>query len=45
MADIAAVFHWTPAAMTEMTITEILDWRDRAVERWNRMHAAPDKNR
>lgn len=45
MADIAAVFHWAPAAMADMTITEILDWRDLAVERWNRMHAAPDKNR
>ncbi|MFI8682301.1 GpE family phage tail protein [Brevundimonas diminuta] len=44
-ADIAAVFHWPPSAMEDMTVTEILDWRDRAVERWNRMHAAPDQGR
>ncbi|HBY42426.1 MAG TPA: GpE family phage tail protein [Brevundimonas sp.] len=46
-ADIAAVFHYwpSPTPMEEMTITEILDLRDRAVERWNRMHAAPDQGR
>ena len=31
--------------MDDMTISEILDWRDRAVERWNRMNAAPEKGR
>ncbi len=31
--------------MEEMTFTEILEVRDRAVERWNRMNAAPDKPR
>lgn len=45
MADIAAVFHWPPAAMADMSFTEILGWRDRAVELWNRMNAAPDKTR
>lgn len=42
MADVAAVFHWTPADMDQMPVTEILRWRDLAVERWNRMHAGPD---
>ncbi|WP_412878008.1 GpE family phage tail protein [Brevundimonas phoenicis] len=46
-ADIAAVFHYwpSPTPMEEMTFTEILEVRDRAVERWNRMHAAPDQPR
>jgi len=30
MADIAAVFHWTPAAMDELTIDELMQWRERA---------------
>jgi hypothetical protein len=33
MADIAAVFHWHPAAMFEMTLTELMEWRERARER------------
>ncbi|WP_412878286.1 GpE family phage tail protein [Brevundimonas phoenicis] len=43
----AAVFHYwpSPTPMEEMTFTEILEVRDRAVERWNRMHAAPDQPR
>ncbi len=44
MADIAAVFHWTPAAMADLSLTELFEWRDRAVDRWNRMHAAPEKS-
>jgi len=30
MADIAAVFHWSPQAMDELTIAELMDWRERA---------------
>jgi len=33
MADIAAVFHWPPAAMFEMSLTELMEWRERARER------------
>lgn len=33
MADIAAVFHWTPAAMEELTLSELMEWRERARER------------
>lgn len=40
MADIAAVFHWPLSEMVEMTVSEILDSRDQAVERWNQMHGS-----
>jgi hypothetical protein len=33
MADIAAVFHWTPQAMDGFTLTELMEWRERARER------------
>lgn len=38
MADIAAVFHWPLSEMVEMPVSEILDCRDQAVERWKQMH-------
>lgn len=30
MADIASVFHWTPEAMAGMSLTELMEWRERA---------------
>ncbi|GIX38010.1 MAG: hypothetical protein KatS3mg127_1249 [Silanimonas sp.] len=30
MADIAAVFHWPPAAMDGMALDELMAWRERA---------------
>jgi len=30
MADIAAVFHWMPAAMDELDVDELMTWRERA---------------
>jgi len=30
MADIAAVFHWPPQAMAEMSVEELGEWRERA---------------
>lgn len=30
MADIATVFHWPPAAMADLTLTELMEWRERA---------------
>jgi len=30
MADIAAVFHWSPQAMDELEIVELMAWRERA---------------
>lgn len=39
MADVAAVFHWPPAAMDGMTVTELMRWRAKAEKRV----ASPDK--
>lgn len=33
MADIAAIFHWPPAAMESWSLTELMEWRERARER------------
>lgn len=33
MADIAVVFHWRPSDMADMTLTELMDWRERARKR------------
>lgn len=30
MADIAVVFHWPPAAMADMELAELIEWRERA---------------
>jgi len=33
MADLAAVFHWTPPDMADMSLSELMEWRERARER------------
>lgn len=33
MADIAMVFHWTPEAMSAMSLSELMEWRERARQR------------
>lgn len=33
MANIAAVFHWTPAAMDPMPLGELMEWHGRAIAR------------
>lgn len=33
MADIAAVFHWTPAVMDPMSLAELSEWREQARKR------------
>ncbi|WP_261409923.1 GpE family phage tail protein [Serratia quinivorans] len=33
MADIAVIFHWPPSEMVSMTLTELLDWRHKALQR------------
>jgi hypothetical protein len=33
MADIAVVFHWPPAALDAMSLTELMDWREQARQR------------
>jgi hypothetical protein len=35
MADIATVFHWSPAVMDSMSIAELMGWRERAARRHN----------
>lgn len=45
MADIAAIFHWPKAELEALTLPELLDWRERAVARWNRMHGKPEGDR
>ncbi|HDR9506576.1 GpE family phage tail protein [Burkholderia cepacia] len=36
MADIALVFHWTPAVMDAMPLAELMAWRERARARYER---------
>ncbi|RKE88664.1 MULTISPECIES: GpE family phage tail protein [Xenorhabdus] len=33
MADIATVFHWSPTVTDAMSLSELLDWRHRAILR------------
>ncbi|MCM2131457.1 GpE family phage tail protein [Larsenimonas rhizosphaerae] len=33
MADLAIVFHWTPADCADFSIRELMDWRERARKR------------
>ncbi|MGQ5525561.1 GpE family phage tail protein [Chitinimonas sp. PSY-7] len=28
MADIATVIHWQPEAINELTVSELMDWRE-----------------
>jgi len=35
---VAAVFHWSLASLEAMTLDELVGWRSRAIERWNRMN-------
>jgi hypothetical protein len=30
MADIAVVFHWEPQAMSALSLSELMAWRERA---------------
>jgi hypothetical protein len=33
MADIAVMFGWTPSVMSDFSLAELMDWRERARER------------
>ena len=33
MADVAVIFHWPPSEMYTMTLTELLVWRHKAMQR------------
>ncbi|MDH0894682.1 MULTISPECIES: GpE family phage tail protein [Pseudomonas] len=32
----ALVFHWTPRDMESLSVTELMEWRERARARWER---------
>ncbi|RQT09833.1 GpE family phage tail protein [Burkholderia contaminans] len=36
MADVALVFHWPPSVMDGMSVSELMDWRERARERYEK---------
>lgn len=33
MADVAVIFHWPPSAMDDMSLSELMGWRERAAKR------------
>ncbi|WP_066519765.1 GpE family phage tail protein [Sphingobium cloacae] len=33
MADVAVIFHWPPAAMDGMALSELMHWREQAALR------------
>ncbi|ASJ24328.1 GpE family phage tail protein [Laribacter hongkongensis] len=35
MVDLAVVFHWSPRDMADMTLTELMAWREQARRRWS----------
>lgn len=36
MADLALVFHWTPADLHDMPVSELMEWRERARARYEK---------
>lgn len=42
-AEMAAVFHYPPMPLDEMTIEDVVHWHGRAVEIWNRMNSSGKK--
>ncbi|MBA1373193.1 GpE family phage tail protein [Sphingomonas ursincola] len=42
MADIAAIFHWPLSELEALEFEELIYWRSKAVDRWNRMHCGKD---
>ena len=34
MADLALVFHWSPAVMDTMSLSELMLWHAKAAARW-----------
>ncbi|QDH33991.1 GpE family phage tail protein [Porphyrobacter sp. YT40] len=39
MADIAGIFHWPLSELKALDMDELVEWRERAVHRWNRANA------
>lgn len=42
MADVATVFHWSPAGMDPMSVPELMGWHRRAIERLKAMNGVKD---
>lgn len=40
MADIAAIFHWSHAELSAMSLPELIQWQNRAVNWYNETHKA-----
>jgi hypothetical protein len=38
MADLAMVFHWGPADMDALALSDLIEWRERARTRWEQSH-------
>lgn len=34
------VFHWGPADMDSLPLPDLIEWRERARQRWELMHGA-----
>lgn len=45
MTDLAAIFHWPLSELQQLELAELVAWRRRAVEWWNRVHAPAKKGR
>jgi hypothetical protein len=42
MADVAVIFHWPPAAMEAMALSELMGWREHAARRSRSPETARD---
>ncbi|PKF70884.1 GpE family phage tail protein [Pseudomonas fluvialis] len=38
MADLAMVFHWAPADMAPLALSDLIEWRERARTRWEQRY-------
>lgn len=38
MADIAIVFRWQLSEMDSLEVPELMQWRDKAIVRWNQIN-------
>lgn len=38
MADIAVIFHWPPSELYSLSVTELITWRDKALQRSGNHH-------
>jgi hypothetical protein len=39
MADIAIIFHWAPAVMDAMAVTELMRWHAMALHRFEKIRS------